>query len=92
MLAHHGSEAGPPPQPSDEPRPQSPCRGLHCSKGIPVVPAPLPVKVQMEDQHCWFSQPAIAARSTDFERPTCNHGFRLPELHTGRLDRPPRAV
>lgn len=92
MLTHLRSETGPPQQPSDAPRPQSPCRGLHCSKGTPVVPAPLPVKVQREDQHCWLSLPEITARSSDFERPTCNDEFRLPERRAGRLDRPPRAA
>lgn len=92
MLAHARSETGPQKQPSDLPRPQSPCRGLHCSKGAPAVPAPLPVKVQMEDQHCWLSLPELTARSTEFVPREGADGVHLPERRAARLDRPPRSV
>ncbi|MFM9966568.1 MAG: hypothetical protein ACKV2Q_35775 [Planctomycetaceae bacterium] len=92
MLAHAQSESESTHQPSDAPRPQLPCHGLSCSKGTPLVPTPFPVKVQVEDQHCWLSLAEVAAWSARFEKRMCDDGFRLPERRAGRLDRPPRVA
>ena len=75
-----------------EPRPQSPCRGIHCSQRSPLAPAPVPVKVQTEDQPCWFTANDLSAETQGFAKLTPDDEFRLPECRAARLDRPPRAA
>lgn len=79
-------------QPLEAPRPTSPCRGLNCSKGTPLVPAPLPMKVSVEDQPCWFAIGELAIEDAGFAKHLSADEFRLPERRSARLDRPPRAA
>ena len=76
-------------QPHEAPRRPSPCRGLNCSKGTPLVPTPLPTKIQVEDQPCWLMACGLMIADAGSSRRASADEFRLPERRSTRLDRPP---
>ena len=79
-------------QPLEAPRPNSPCRGLSCSKGTPLAPASVPMKVPVEDQSCWLAIGDLAIEDAGFAKHLSADEFHLPERQSARLDRPPRAA
>ena len=91
MAEHRPSDSNTS-SPLEAPRPTSPCRGLSCSKGTPLLPAPLPKTVPVEDQPCWFAIGDLASDDAGFAKHFSADEFRLPERRSLRLDRPPRAA
>ena len=91
-MTKHLSDGSTSHQPLENPRPPSPCRGVNCSKGTPLVPSSPPVKVPVEEQPCWFAVGDLAIDATGPMRRTPADDFRLPERQSVRLDRPPCAA
>ena len=91
-MSEHLSERSTSPPPREAPRLPAPCRGLNCSKGTPLVPSPLPVKIQVEDQPCWSMLREMDIEDSGSVRRTPADEFCLPERRSARLDRPPCAA
>lgn len=89
-MAEHRPDGSTSPQPLEAPRPSCPCRGLNCSKGVPLAPASLPLKLSVEDQSCWWTASDLDANAAGFARHVPAADVRLPERRSARLDRPPR--
>lgn len=92
MPGQAATQAAFPGERPDWPRPHTRCHGANCSQGIPQVPIPSPIKIQVEDQSCWLTAKVLAFRTSYFWRRFVHDALRMPERRGERLDRPPRAV